>query len=213
MSDPILRPLSRKERRLLEQLASAPAEWTGDLLNGAFVFAVVFVATQVFGSLLSIPRTGIVRLGALVAIVLAILTVAYMRRRHAGARGGLPYSRDLAGGMAEEATFDIVDAIRVEELEDEGSQYFLKLADGRVLFLTGQYLYEPERTRTFPCERIRTTRAPNSRLLIDLVCEGPYLEVTAVRPPFSRREHAQAEVPHDGDILRLDFDDLRRIET
>ena len=99
MSEPILRPLTGKERRLLEQLASAPAEWTGDLLNGALVFAVVFVATQVFGWLLSLPRAGIVRLGVLVAIVLATLTVAYMRQRHAGVRGGLPYSRDLAGGI------------------------------------------------------------------------------------------------------------------
>jgi hypothetical protein len=208
MSEPTLRPLSTRERRLLKQLASG-SEWTGDLLTGGLVFAVVFVATQVIGRLFSLPRAQIGPLGAFVAIVLAVLLVAYMRRRHADARGRAAYARDLAGGMAEEATFDIVDAIRVEEFEDEGSQYFLKLSDGRVLFLAGQYLYEHERARTFPCKRIRTTRAPNSRLLIDLACEGPYLEASGVRPPFSRREHEQSKVPDDGDVLGVDFDDLR----
>lgn len=209
MSQPTLRPLSTTERRLLEQLASASAEWTGDLLSGGLVFALVFIATQVIGRLFSLPRAQIGRLGAFVAIALAVLLVAYMRRRHADARGRAAYSRDLAAGMAEEATFDIVDAIRVEEFEDEGSQYFLKLADGRVLFLAGQYLYEHEQAGTFPCRRIRTTRAPNSRLLIDLACEGPYLEASGVRPPFSRREREQSKVPDDGDVLGVNFDDLR----
>jgi hypothetical protein len=213
MTEPILRPFSPNERQLLKQLKSGSEERTGDLLNGGLVFALVFVATQGLGWLLSLPRTQNARLGALIAIVIAVVIVAYMRRRHAGARGGLAYSRDLAGGMAEEATFDVVDAIRVEEFEDEGSQYFLKLADERVLFLAGQYLYEPEKARSFPCRKIRTTRAPNSRFLIDLACEGPYLEASGVRPPFSRREHDRSEVPQDGDVLRLNFDDLRRTET
>ena len=213
MTEPILRPLSPRERQLLKQLASGSAEWTGDLLNGGLVFALVFVATQVIGRFLSLPRSRIGWSGTLVAIVLAVLTVAYMRRRHAGARGRDAYSRDLAAGMAEEATFDIMDAIRIEESEDEGSQYFLKLSDGRVLFLAGQYLYEPEQARTFPCKRIRTTRAPDSRLLIDLACEGPYLDASSVRPPFSKRAHEQSEVPQDGDVLAVNFDDLRTVRN
>ena len=207
MSAPTLRPLSDRERQLLQRLASESSEWTGDLLNGGLVFALVFVATQVLGRWL--PQTGIARLGAVGAIVLAALMVAYMRRRRPDARGRAAYARDLAEGLAEETTFDIVDAIRVEEFEDEGSQYFLRLSDGQVLFLAGQYLYEGEKAHTFPCRKIRTTRAPNSRLLLDLVCDGPYLEVSAVRPPFSRREHEQSKVPHDGDVLAVSFDELR----
>ena len=35
-------------------------------------------------------------------------------------------------------------AFQVEETEDEGSNYFLELANGRVLFISGQMLYEYE---------------------------------------------------------------------
>ena len=35
-------------------------------------------------------------------------------------------------------------AFAVEEFEDEGSHYFVDLTDNRVLFLSGQYLYDYE---------------------------------------------------------------------
>ncbi|MEZ5387371.1 MAG: hypothetical protein R3F13_17815 [Prosthecobacter sp.] len=35
-------------------------------------------------------------------------------------------------------------AFQVEETEDEGSNYFVELEDGRTLFISGQFLYEYE---------------------------------------------------------------------
>jgi hypothetical protein len=60
------------------------------------------------------------------------------------ARARESHAADLAAGVATLTTYEATDALRVEEFEDEGSQYYLKLADGRVLFLAGQYLYEYE---------------------------------------------------------------------
>ncbi|HEV8357684.1 MAG TPA: hypothetical protein VGQ17_13105 [Gemmatimonadales bacterium] len=40
-------------------------------------------------------------------------------------------------------TYVVQDAVAVEEAEDEGLSFYLLLDDGRTLFLSGQYLYDP----------------------------------------------------------------------
>jgi hypothetical protein len=47
-------------------------------------------------------------------------------------------------GLLLSESFKARRAFQVEEYEDEGSHYFIELADSSVLFLTGQYLYEYE---------------------------------------------------------------------
>ena len=58
-------------------------------------------------------------------------------------------------------------AFGVKEFEDEGLHYFLELTDGRVLVLSGQYLYDYEaisddsetnRPRAFPCSEFTLRR-------------------------------------------------------
>ncbi len=118
--------------------------------------------------------------------------------------------RDVEAGVVDETQFEIVDAIEVSEEEDEGRHFYLRLADGRVLFLSGQYLYEPVASRRFPATRLTVVRAPHSGLVLTLRSEGEFLAPSAVRPPFSEREHARGRVPEDGDVLETDFDRLRR---
>jgi len=135
----------------------------------------------------------------------------YLRRLFARAAAADRSSRrrDREAGEVDEAQFEIVDAIEVAEEEDEGRHFYLRLADGRVLFLSGQYLYEPVAAQRFPAARITVIRAPTSGVVLSMRPEGAFLAPSAVRPSFSERGHARWRVPDDGEILVTDFDRLR----
>lgn len=92
-------------------------------------------------------------------------------------------AHDAAGSVAYDLDLDIARAVEIEEYEDEGAGFFLELADGRVLCLISQDLYEfasdfdPEdddedRRGEFPQTRIRYRYAPNSGMLLDLTGIG-----------------------------------------
>jgi hypothetical protein len=100
-------------------------------------------------------------------------------------------------------------AFSVEEYEDEGSHYFVELTDGRVLYLTGQYLldYEPiddseeAAIRRFPCESFMVRWHRTEGYTVDLVCEGAVFEPEVVLPSFSRRAYREGFVPEDRAII------------
>jgi hypothetical protein len=112
---------------------------------------------------------------------------------------------DAANTVAEIFAFSAVAAIRVKEFEDEGSHYFLRLADGRILFLSGQYLYEyenadeedEESAPRFPCTQFDVVRHSARGYVMELVCRGTYLETEQVLEPFSKRHFEQGNVPED----------------
>ena len=69
----------------------------------------------------------------------------------------------------------------MEEFEDEGLHYFIELVDGRVLFLSGQYLYDYEpisddpesnQPRSFPCTEFTVRRHKNDGCVVDLLRAG-----------------------------------------
>ena len=206
------RPLTAQERRTLAGLA----EGDGDRLNVLALFFLFFMALFVFGvvgiRILSGPptRRELAVAGACAALV--VLSFAVHAARRLGRARKVEReacAADLAGGRVSSQTFDVVDAVQVEELEDEGSSYYLKLADGRVLFLSGQYLYDPEDEGAFPSTRLRVTRAPRSRLLFDLECLGSPLKPSSKRPHFTLGDFEADRVPADGAILQVDFESLR----
>jgi hypothetical protein len=201
------RPFHPAELKVITSLSSGRGDLVNDLSGAGCVFMILFAlgvgVIKIFGLREASWQPGI----AVVAIVLAILVMMRMRRGRAGWTSS--YKDDLRDGEAEVATFEVRDAIRVEEYEDEGSQYYLQLADGGVLFLGGQYLYEPEDDGTFPSTRIRTTRGAHSRILLDLECLGTPLATSAMRKPFDKEEHRAGVVPADGAILAVDFESLR----
>ena len=136
----------------------------------------------------------------------------YLRRLFARAAAADRSSgqRDHEAGEVDETQFEIADAIEVAEEEDEGKHFYLRLADGRVLFLSGQYLYEPVAAKRFPAARITVIRAPNSGIVLSMRPDGEYLAPSSVPPSFSEREHERGRVPEDGAIVQTDFDRLRR---
>ncbi len=101
-------------------------------------------------------------------------------------------------------------AFSVAEADEEGLHYFLELVDGRVLYLSGQYLhdYEPiadgpegNQPRRFPCTDFTVRRHKIQRYVVDLVCRGRVLEPEFIAPPFTRRAGHSFGAPEDGQVL------------
>lgn len=212
MTAPQSRPLDAEERRTLARLASRGQDRAQDAAGIGCGFMVAFALGIGAIRLFSGPPSGAaLGIAAGVAACVALAAFAYVRRTAGRAIGAErdAFAADLRGGRVVAETFDVLDAIHVEEREDEGSTYYLKLADGSVLVLRGQYLYDVEGDGSFPSTRVTLTRAPQSRLVFDLACVGRPLPASSERPPFTREEYRAGAIPADGDVLAADFESLR----
>ena len=109
-------------------------------------------------------------------------------------------------------------AFQVEELHDEGSNYFLELENGSVLFLSGHYFHEHEplevdgsnvQRREFPSSEF-VVRRDDEGNGIDIECRGRVLEPEVVTPPFVEEDFRNGELPRDGDIISSSsYDELK----
>jgi hypothetical protein len=201
------RPLTADERRILQVMLRSPSA------GGAPLAALLtFIVISGIGLIL-LPSSWMTGFPSLAPAGLGAVGAAFVYRRIRRSQRESPWvvsvAKDLAEGIARVTTFHVVDAIRVEEAEDEGSQYYLKLEDGRVAFLAGQYLYELEEEAVFPSRVITVTRAPHSAVVFDAACAGDPLTPSATRPPFSEEEYRRG-VPTDGELLDADFASLGR---
>jgi hypothetical protein len=97
----------------------------------------------------------------------------------------------------------------VDETEDEGTGFFLKLEDGRILFLCGQLFYELEDQKQFPCDRFEYAITPNSKWPLGFECTGHYIPIAHNRPAFSSKDMKRGLTPCDGDLFVGDFDALK----
>jgi len=95
--------------------------------------------------------------------------------------------RDLAEGNVEVVHVETNGAAEVEEIEDLGLNFFLEIGESKLLFLSGQYLYdvayeigkdEVERPGRFPNTKFELVRVPHSRQLIGFDCLGEPLKVS-----------------------------------
>ena len=200
------RSLASDERTILAAMLRSPSS------GGAPLAALLtFLVTTGLG-LIFLPASWTTGFPSLAPAVVGGVAAASVYRRMRRSQHESPWlqsvSRDLGDGVVLMTTYHVVDAIRVEEAEDEGSQYYLKLEDGRVAFLAGQYLYELEEDGSFPNRIVTVTRAPHSAVVLDVACEGDPLAPSASRPTFSREEFEKG-IPADGALLDVDFDELR----
>jgi hypothetical protein len=113
-------------------------------------------------------------------------------------------------GLLEDQRFRAVRAFGVQEFEDEGLHYYLELADGRVLFLSGQYLYDFEpidddpdlnQPRRFPCSEFTVRRHKTEGYVADMQCAGVVLEPEILAPSFSPKDWDADRVPADGQVI------------
>jgi len=114
-------------------------------------------------------------------------------------------------------------AFGVQEFEDEGLHYFLDLGDDRVLFLSGQYLYEYEpivddpdvnQPRAFPCSEFTVRRQRKDGFVVEIRCGGEVLTPEIMGSPFGERVWRTGGVPKDGQIIGPQLtNDLKRQHT
>lgn len=91
-------------------------------------------------------------MGMLFTLVLFLLAgISLFLFNKPGCRPSLPgksFDQQIAEwetqGLLVSEIFVATRAFQVEEFEDEGSHYYIELADGAVLYLNGQYLYDYE---------------------------------------------------------------------
>lgn len=125
-----------------------------------------------------------------------------------------------AKGKLVQQTFLAKRAFQVAECEDEGSQYFIELADHSILFLQGQYLYDFEpitddpdehQPRRFPCTEFVISRDAEDSYFFQLDCQGAPFEPECITPPFSSKDYQENRVPDNGDILSaVTYDELKQ---
>ena len=185
-------------------LGSAPAyHWRFhglgfSLFGGGALGAIVLVVLQVVGirdnrqSVLSVATFGIAS---------ALLWWSHQRRLGAVYRTAAQQRQVDRSGDVEEWRVKVADAIEVEEWGDLGLNFYLALEDGRVLFLSGQYLYDDVEAGRFPNRDLVLVWSSGSRMLLDLRCEGEPFAASSKLPSFTRPQHRAGEVPRDGDIL------------
>ncbi len=195
---------------------------------GIFVFAAAFglaAAIGALGGFDSFPRWG---LGPVVMVAtFALLALALWLFNP---RGSDPFGRRTSEehlraleqqGLLESTEFRAVRAFGVEEFDDEGLHYFLELIDGRVLVLSGQYLYDGEpiaddpemnRPRAFPCTAFTLRRHKTEGSVVDIRCGGPVLEPEVMAPAFRmKKDWREVGIPEDGDVIvDTTYDDLKR---
>jgi hypothetical protein len=203
------RPATREERARMGSEVKDLGGGLSLLKTTIALFLILFLAGFGIVAIFHLPKLA----GRSAAGLIAGLAAARMYTRMRKSLTRSPYAdlvrADLAGGMVRESAFDVVDAIRRDELEDEGAHFYLKLSNGRVLYLSGQYLDDEVESRRFPSSRVVIVRGSRSGTLLRFECSGAYVAPTGTLPAFTLEELDKDETPSDGDVLDVDFEKLR----
>ena len=195
------RPISK--RRLAE--LRGYVAWSTTFFRGALFVAVV----ALFGwALRRLTDTELVWIAPTAALAIALYIIA---GRWTGGRAFRAKVReDVKGGVAAVHAVRAVDAVEVEEGEDEGPAYFVLTDDGTTLLFAGQYL-GPYQRKGFPWKEFEILEAPRSKIFFGLVPRGERLAPSARRPPFSWEEFKTfAQGKREYAVLAVDFQALKK---
>jgi hypothetical protein len=195
------RPLTEAERRRLPQSPTLPIRWSAGIGPGLAI-AVIGLLLGLLGLGFAGWTSGRAVQALLLGAALAGLGVAVYLAYQTRVLGKSPTGwDDLQEGTARVARFEATDAVAVEESEDEGLSYFVALTDGRVLFLSGQYLYEPVERGEFPARRFEVVRTALAGTVLTVTALGPALAPSVTRSPFTDAEYQSGTMPEDGAVI------------
>lgn len=203
-----MRPPTKEEQVLLGERPPTLFGWWTGIVSSACIFVLVFLAVLLASPVLPLAAVLPAAMMAGVTVSLASYVRVQRRERLAVRQMAEEAAREVAAGHVRSTTYTITDAVAVEEAEDEGLSYYLLLDDGRTLFLSGQYLYQPVEGG-FPWTSFEIVRTPLRRGILRVVQRGPGLSPSWTRGPFSDEEHRSGTVPDDGTIETRDFNALK----
>lgn len=193
------------------------------ILAGLFVFIGITILVGLLGPVMEHGNLFLVVPILVVAFFALILAAGYIfnsdfRKRMPSVDAEKQYDEWMQQGLITTTKFTAIRAFEVEEVEDEGRQFFLELNDGSVLFLAGQYLYdlveplsEEGEAPKFPCTEFTIERHKNG-FAIDVHCEGILLEYESLEPTFWEAPYWKDDYPEDGLIITdRTFDQLKQL--
>jgi putative Ca2+/H+ antiporter (TMEM165/GDT1 family) len=202
------RPMTAEERALLGPGSARSIGWWRGIVSALFIFVLTFLLAALLA--IRFPYEIVMR-GALAAAALASgASYGWIQRkaRKTLADGAAVVARDAAAGFVRSTIYRITDAVAVEEEEDEGPSYYLLLDDGRTLFMSGQYLYEPAEDG-FPWKSFEVVQVASGKWVLRIVPLGPAIVPSWTRGPFSGAELSSRTMPADGAIEQRDFAALK----
>lgn len=199
-------PLTKRERAELVGYVSRSTVWSRAVLFALALTAVAGLAVK-FQRSLSIDQPVWIVPTALVG-----LTLYWRSRRWTGGRDLRARIRqDLESNTAAVHILSVVDAIKVEEAEDEGPTFFLELDTGETVAIGGQFL-DRVVTRGFPWRRFEIREGARSGLFLGLEGRGARVVPSLVKPPLSMATVRALGIGHvRWKILPVAFEDLRRV--
>jgi hypothetical protein len=122
------------------------------------------------------------------------------------AERGEHYAADLQAGEVDEWRLRVVDAVETEgEDEDVGSDFYLELEDGRVLFVSEGDLwnaeYDEDHAVRFPTREVILARLPHADEMLSLHAAGERLTVSGTWPRLAPEAYRNDSVPARGTFL------------
>ena len=210
----ITRPITEQESKIISSVQQHP------ILNaigfGFFCALTIAVVLMLFWFLLSLlfPYLKQFKFNTEIFFIIGVPFGIYqVCKTHFKMKKLSRRNKSLQKEFVEELTIDVFQAIKVEEFEDEGIGYYLDVAEGKVLFIQGQYLYDEDENgkpeMKIPSTRMKFIRVVGSGLLLDFTCLGNYLSPSHVNPPFTTQDFERDRVHYDGDIFEADFESLK----
>ena len=203
------RPMTAEERGSLEEVNKGIGSLESDFHSAGCVMAVTALA--LIGILYLFGIRGAFEqeyYAAAPALVIGVIVFIVMRRKSRKLRAADPIQKDLVDGVLIETTYTATSAIRVTEAEEEGDNYFIRLQDGKVLFLSGQYLCDDVEAKRFPCTEFVITTTRHSGMTSKIQCRGKYISPEKTLPPFSDSDWKRGRVPEEFTIVKTSWDDL-----
>jgi hypothetical protein len=208
--DPTTRPLTKREQSELRgYIAIGPALFRAALYLGA-VAIVAGILRALYKVVAGPPASMADEAWWIVPTIGFAAWLLRISGRWTGGRAGRrKIKADLEGGVALARRVDAVDAIVVEEQEDEGPTFFLRTNDGRTMFFGGQELYRYCR-KGFPWKAFDIFETPESGRLLDIVAAGERLTPSTRRGPLSWELTKRLGLTRKTyGVIDVDFESLR----
>lgn len=178
--------LSKKE---VQELQSYVSYRTTLLRAGFFCLLLIFVALFLFNVIARLT-SGFTLYVLSISPTLLLGTILYRTSKKWTGGPALRKNirEDLKNGVARVDTYSVLEAVEIDEQEDEGVGYFLKLEDSRVVFVQSQEVVSWKR-RGFPWTRFKVRTAPVSGRFLGIRKDGERLKPSMVRAPLSLDEY------------------------